>query len=549
VTSTPGAPDAGTRVRHRGSGTAAYAADAVVIGSGPNGLVAANLLADAGWDVLVLESAATPGGGVRTAELTAPGFRNDLCSAFYPFATAATPLARLGLAEHGLRWEHAPAVLAHVAPDLPAAVLSRDPARTAESVDRFAPGDGQRWLDLYREWQRVGADLLHAMFTPFPPVRAAGMLVRRAGPAGALRLARRFVLPVARLGAEEFAGDGARLLLAGCALHTDVGTADAASGGYGWLLAMLGQQYGFPVPRGGAQALTGALLHRLRGRGGEVRCGAHMERIVVGHGRALGVGTRDGHWYRARRAVVADVAAAALYLDLVPPDALPERLLADAQRIRMDAATVKVDWALSGPVPWRDPAVAGAGTVHLGADLAGLHRYAADLAAGAVPEDPFMICGQMSTADPSRSPAGTESLWAYTHVPHRPSWPDGAVDEVAARMQAQLERYAPGFGGTVLARHVAGPADLEAENPNLIGGALGGGTAAVHQQLFLRPVPGLGRADTPIDRLYLASASAHPGPGVHGGPGANAARAALARDRFGAAYAAAVRAANRMLYR
>ncbi|GIH16474.1 phytoene desaturase family protein [Rugosimonospora africana] len=522
--------------------------DAVVIGSGPNGLVAANLLADAGWDVLVLESAATEGGGVRTAELTAPGFRNDVCSAFYPFATGPSPIARLGLAEHGLRWEHAPAVLAHVCADRPAAVLSRDPTRTAESVDRFAAGDGQRWLDLYRDWQRVAADVLRVMFTPFPPVRAAGALVRRTGTARALRLARRFVLPVGQLGAEEFTGDGARLLLAGCALHTDVGPADAAGGGYGWLLAMLGQQYGFPVPRGGAQALTAALVHRLRGRGGEVHCGAHAERIVVGHGRALGVGTRDGHWYRARRAVLADVAAGALYLDLVPPDALPDRLLADAHRIRMDAATVKVDWALSGPVPWRDPAVASAGTVHLGADLAGLHRYAADLGAGSVPEEPFMICGQLSTCDPSRSPAGTESLWTYTHVPHRESWPASAVNDVVARMEAQLERYAPGFGGTVLARHVAGPEDLEAENPNLVGGALGGGTAAVSQQLFLRPVPGLGRADTPVDRLYLASASAHPGPGVHGGPGANAARAALARDRFGAVYAAAIRAANRLAY-
>ncbi|HEY2673654.1 MAG TPA: NAD(P)/FAD-dependent oxidoreductase [Rugosimonospora sp.] len=523
-------------------------ADAVVIGSGPNGLVAANLLADAGWDVLVLESAGTPGGGVRTAELTAPGFRNDVCSAFYPFADGPAPLARLGLADHGLRWEHAPAVLAHVAPDQPVAVLSRDATRTAESVERFAAGDGQRWLEEYGDWQRVAADLLRVMFTPFPPVRAAGALVRRVGTAQALRLARRFMLPVTRLGAEQFAGEGARLLLAGCALHTDVGPADAASGGYGWLLAMLGQQYGFPVPRGGAQALTDALVHRLRGRGGDVVCGAHAERIVVGHGRALGVGTGDGHWYRARRAVLADVAAGSLFLDLVPPEALPARLLADARRIQWDAATVKMDWALSRPVPWRDPAVAGAGTVHLGVDLAGLHRYAASIQAGSVPEEPFMICGQMSTCDPSRSPAGTESLWAYTHLPRRESWSRGAVEEVAGRMQAQIERYAPGFGDTVLARHVAGPGDLEAENPNLVGGALGGGTAAVSQQLFLRPVPGLGRADTPVDRLYLASAAAHPGPGVHGGPGANAARAALARDRFGGAYAATIRAANRLVY-
>ncbi|GAA5201680.1 NAD(P)/FAD-dependent oxidoreductase [Rugosimonospora acidiphila] len=523
-------------------------ADAVVIGSGPNGLVAANLLADAGWDVLVLEAAATPGGGARTAELTAPGFRNDLCSAFYPLTNGPAPLAGLGLTEYGLSWEHAPAVLAHVAPDLPAAVLFRDAERTAESVERFAAGDGRRWLEFYRSWLPVSDELLRVMFTPFPPVRPMAALLRRAGVARALRLARSFTLPVARLGAEEFSGQGARLLLAGCALHTDVGPSDAASGGYGWLLTMLGQQYGFPVPRGGAGALTDALVARLRGRGGAVLCGETAERIVVGHGRALGVGTAGGHWYRARRAVLADVGAAALYLDLVPADALPERLREDLRRMVMDGATVKVDWALSRPVPWSDPEVSGAGTVHLGADLPGMHRYAASLASGSVPEEPFMICGQMTTCDPSRSPAGTESLWAYTHLPQRPEWPRTAVEDVAARMEAQLERYAPGFGASVLARHVAGPAELEAENPNLVGGALGGGTAAVFQQLVLRPVPGLGRADTPVDRLYLASAAAHPGPGVHGGPGANAARAALARDRLGGGYAATVRAANRLVY-
>jgi phytoene dehydrogenase-like protein len=521
----------------------------VVIGSGPNGLVAANLLADAGWDVVVLEAAGTPGGAVRTAELTAPGFRNDVYSAFYPFAAdPATPIARLNLAEHGLRWEHAPAVLAHVAPGLPAAVLSRDATATAASVERFAAGDGQRWLDGYQDWLRIAGPLIRAMFAPFPPVRPAVALLRRAGTAQALRLARRFVLSAEQLAAEEFAGEGARLLLAGCALHTDLGPTDALGGGLGWLLAMLGQQHGFPVPRGGAGALTDALVSRLRSRGGEVICGARAERVVVGRGRALGVGTGDGRWYRARRAVLADVAAGALYLDLVPAASVPDRLRDDLRRMRMDGSTVKVDWALSRPVPWRDPAVAGAGTVHVGGDMVGLIRYAASLSAGSVPEEPFMICGQMTTSDPSRSPAGTEALWAYTHLPWRPSWPDGTVAEVVAGMQAQIERHAPGFGEAVLARQVAGPGDLAAGNPNLVGGALGGGTAAVSQQLFLRPVPGLGRADTPIDRLYLASSAAHPGAGVHGGPGANAARAALARDRFGGAYATAIRAANRRVY-
>ena len=248
--------------------------------------------------------------------------------------------------------------------------------------------------------------------------------------------------------------------------------------------------------------------------------------------------------------MLADVPAPALFLDLVGAAALPSRLVEDLAHFRWDGATVKVDWALSAPLPWKNPVAAGAGTLHLGADLNGLTRYAAALARDRVPRHPFLLLGQMTTADPSRSPAGTESLWAYTHLPHRPTW---AADEITAhvgRIEGVLEEHAPGFGKLIRARHVAGPADLEAKNSNLVGGAVGGGTAAAYQQLFMRPVPGLGRSDTPIDRLYLASASAHPGGGVHGGPGANAARAALARDRMitGAMYAAAVAAAHRTIY-
>jgi phytoene dehydrogenase-like protein len=195
--------------------------------------------------------------------------------------------------------------------------------------------------------------------------------------------------------------------------------------------------------------------------------------------------------------------------------------------------------------------VAGSGVVHLGADLNGLTRYAAHLATGEPPPDPFLLMGQLTTTDASRSPAGTESAWAYTHLPRRARW---SADEIAAhvaRMEAVVERHAPGFGRLVVGRNVFSPADLERENPSLVGGALGGGTAAASQQLFLRPIPGLGRADTPVERLFLASASAHPGGGVHGGPGANAARAALARDRAltGGLYQAAIGAAHRAVYR
>jgi phytoene dehydrogenase-like protein len=369
--------------------------------------------------------------------------------------------------------------------------------------------------------------------------------------AGALRLARRLVLPVRKLGAEMFAGEGGPLLMAGCALHTDLAPEEAGSGVYGWLLAMLGQEVGWPVPVGGARRITDALVARLRAKGGRIVYDARATRVPVAHGRALGVVTADGRAWRARRAVVADVPAPALYLDLVGGAALPPRLVEDLAHFRWDGSTLKVDWALSGPVPWKQESAAGAGTVHLGVDMDGLTGYAAALATGLIPREPFLLVGQMTVAEPSHSPPGTESLWAYTHLPFRRTWVAQDVAEHAERMEEVLERHAPGFRRLIVGRHVAGPADLERENPSLVGGALGGGTAAAYQQLFLRPVPGLARADTPVDRLYLASSSAHPGGGVHGAPGANAARAALARDRTltGGLYAALISAAHRTVYR
>ena len=527
------------------------AADAIVIGAGHNGLVAANLLADAGWDVLVVEATPAPGGAVRSGEITAPGYLNDLFSSFHPLGFASPVLRNLRLDEHGLRWQHAPDVLAHVLGDGRAAVLNRDPATTAASLEQFAPGDGDRWLAAYEQWRGLSSRLLGALFAPFPPVRRGLSLLRHLGTAGALRLARRMVLPCRQLGEELFHGEGGPLLMAGCALHTDLSPEQAGSAVYGWLLAMLGQEIGWPVPVGGAQRITDALVARLLSRGGRIVYSAAVDRVLVARGRAVGVRSRDGALRRARRAVIADVPAPALYLDLLGESWLPPRLVEDLAHFRWDGSTVKVDWALSAPMPWRNAGVAGAGTVHVGADLDALTRYAAALACDEVPPDPFLVVGQMTTADPTRSPPGTETLWAYTHLPFRRHWTATEIAAHVARMEAVLAEHAPGFGRLVLGRHVAGPGDLQDEDPSLVGGALGGGTSAPYQQLFLRPIPGLGRADTPVDRLYLASSSLHPGGGVHGGPGANAARAALARDRAvaGSVYAAAVSAAHRAIYR
>ena len=516
--------------------------DAIVIGAGQNGLVAANVLADAGWDVLVLEANDSPGGAVRTAEVTAPGFKNDLFSAFYPLAAASPPLRRLQLERHGLEWSRAPLVLAHPTPDGPTAVLSTDLEETVASLDRFTKGDGDGWRHLYDLWQRVGDELIEALLSPFPPVVGGAKLAAALGPRRALPFARLALMTVRRLAEEEFTGDGGGALLGGCALHTDLSPESTGGGLFGWVLGGLAQELGFPVPVGGAQSLIDALIGRLEARGGRVQCGVRVSGVEIEGRRAVGVRTADGDVIGAQRAVLADVGAPALYTQLVEPKHLPNRILEDIRRFEYGSGTVKVDWALSEPIPWVDPEVNRAGTVHVADSLDDLSDMSSQIARHLVPDNPFLVIGQMTTADPTRSPAGTESAWAYAHVPREVAgdaggegitgrWDDHDTERFVARMEDRIEVMAPGFRDRILARHVLTPVDMEAANPNLVGGEINGGTAQLHQQLVFRPVPGLGRAETPVDRLYLASASAHPGGGVHGACGANAAKAALGRER------------------
>jgi phytoene dehydrogenase-like protein len=517
--------------------------DAVVIGSGPNGLVAANVLADEGWTVLVLEAQAEPGGAVRSAELTQPGFVHDLMSAFYPLAAASPALRVLDLEAHGLRWRHTPLVVAHPLRDGSCVALSRDLDETAAFLDADAPGDGDAWRRLYDLWRRAGPAFTDALFGPFPPVLPAARLAAALGPAGLLRFARFGLLPVRRLAAEEFRGPGAANLLAGNALHSDLTPDSAASGLFGWLLLAIGQQLGWPVPEGGAGRLSGALVRRLEARGGRVACRSRVSRIVVRHGRAVGVVTDDGREVGARRAVLADVGAPRLYLELVGAEHLPPRLLADLRRFQYDHATVKVDWALDGPLPWAAEPARRAGTVHVAEGMDALTVHASELARDLVPNRPFLLLGQYASGDPTRAPAGKETAWAYTHVPQRVrgdaggrltgAWSPGETEAFVERMEDQIEALAPGFRGLVRARHVLSPRALEERDENLVGGAVNGGTAQLHQLLVFRPTPGLGRAETPVRGLYLASASAHPSGGTHGACGANAARAALARHRAG----------------
>jgi phytoene dehydrogenase-like protein len=499
--------------------------DAVVIGAGPNGLVAANLLADAGWSVEVLEEQDRPGGAVKSGEHVEPGFVNDAFSSFYPL-TAASPVMRgLELDRHGLRWSHGPLVLAHPAADGTCAVLSRDLDETAASLDGFAAGDGDAWRALFRRYRRIEEPFLDALTTPFPPVRAAlsmALRLRRELP----DFARFSLLPVRRMGDEHFRGDGGRRLLAGNALHADLLPESAFGGFFGWFLCCLGQSVGYPFPEGGAGRLTDALVRRLESKGGRVTCNAEVTEIVVRGGRAQGVRSRAGD-VSASKAVLADVHAVALYLELLAPEHVPARVLDRIRRMELDPATFKLDWTLDGPIPWAAAEARRAPVIHVAESVDELSVTASELARRLVPTDPFLVMGQYSMGDPSRQPDGKETAWAYTHLPQ-------GVDpgDLAERMEARIEALAPGFGALVRERHVWTPTALEEADRNLRGGALNGGTAQLHQQLVFRPVAGLGRPETPVKGLYLCSSSAHPGGGVHGGPGAIAARAALRKLRL-----------------
>jgi len=523
--------------------------DAIVIGAGPNGLVAANKLADAGWSVQVLEAQAEIGGAVRSNEALEPGYVHDHCSAFYPLAAASPAIRSLDLESHGLRWLHGPLVLAHPSGDGSCVVLSRDLDETCASLDSFAAGDGDAWRELYALWRKVSPAGLDFLVTPLPPLVPALRVLATLRPSRTLDVTRLALLSARRFGEEHFAGPGGRRLLAGNALHADLTPETAIGGFFGFVLCALGQDVGFPVPAGGAGKLSDALERRLRDKGGTIECNAPVAHVAVRRGRAVGVRTTDGREFSARRAVIAAVDAPQLYLRLLDRDDVPAAVLGDMRRFEWDWSTVKIDWTLDSPIPWAATETRRAPVVHVSDSVDALTAQSSQLRMGLVPEDPFLIFGQYSMIDASRQPQGKETAWAYTHVPQRVRgdaggritgrWDQPELEELAARCERAIERLAPGFGSLVRRRRVLGPGDLQQSDGNLVGGALNGGTAQLHQQLVFRPTSSFGRPQTPIRHLYLASASVHPGGGVHGGPGAIAARAAL-RDRQLARVAVAV---------
>jgi len=518
--------------------------DAVVIGAGPNGLVAANKLIDAGWSVLLLEAQPEVGGAVRSDREVHPDFVHDTFSAFYPLAAVSPTIKSFRLEDHGLVWRHAPAVLGHPLPDGDWAVLHRDRERTATGLEAQHAGDGDAWLRMCGEWDRVGPHVIGALLSPFPPVRHGLGALAALRKVGGLDYVKTLLTPVVELGRSRFGGVAPKALLAGNAAHADIPLDGPGSGLMGMLLCMMGQTVGFPVPEGGAGQFTQALARRFRAAGGEIRTSAEVTRIEVDGGRVVAVRTADGERCAVRRAVVADVFAPTLYTRLLDPVEVPARVVSALKTFDLDPGTVKVDWALSGPIPWLSPPEHAPGTVHIADSVAEITVAMSQVQAGAVPAEPFMLTGQMTSSDSTRSPIGTESFWAYTHVPQvvtsdagdgsvRGTWDRDDCERFADRMQNRLEALAPGFGSRVVARRVLGPRELEARDANLVGGAINGGTAQLHQQLVFRPLPGLGRSETPIRGLFLGSASAHPGGGVHGAPGSNAARAALFHARIG----------------
>jgi phytoene dehydrogenase-like protein len=500
--------------------------DSIVIGSGPNGLAAAITLARAGRSVLVLEAASHHGGAVHTEELTLPGFRHDTWSAVYPAAAASPVFERFELERHGLEWVHPRYAMAHPLPDGRAAALSRDVGETAATLDALHPGDGERWAAFTAPYLKRWDALRRTFLGGFPPIRGA-LGLTRLGYAGLLDFTRLVLMPASALGEDLFRSGGARAWLYGAAMHGDVPPTGAGSAVAAAYLNLMGHAVGWPSPRGGAGALADALVACLRAAGGEVRVDAAVERIDVAGGRARGVVLAGGERIAAPL-VIGDLTPRGLLR--LAGDALPERYAGALRRYRYGPSTLKVDWALAGPIPWTAPEARAAGTVHVGGDEVEVLRATAHTGAAELADPPFMLLGQQSLADETRAPAGQHTAWAYTHGPHEADW-EAQRDAHVERMEARIESFAPGFRALILARHVQSPADLGRRNANLVDGDVGGGSYTL-DQLVLRPVPSLAPYRTPVGGLYLGSASTFPGGAVHGVPGAAAARYALSGTRI-----------------
>jgi phytoene dehydrogenase-like protein len=468
--------------------------DAVIVGSGPNGLAAGILLARVGLRVLIREGAETPGGGARTEPLTLPGFAHDVCSAVHPLGLGSPFFRRLPLAKYGLEWIRPPSAVAHPLDDGTAVLLEHS---TTAMESQVGP-DGRVWQALMdpfvRHWQQLFADALGPLKVPRHPLLLARFgLVALPATTWLTRLL--------------FRGERAPALFGGIAAHATVRLRRPPSAAFGMILGLAGHAVGWPIPRGGSASITRALVAYFRSLGGELQTGARVDSLDE---------------LPPSRAVL---------LDLTPREILrlqgtelPPLYRAQLERFRYGLGTFKVDWALDAPIPWRAPQATSTATVHLGGSLDEMDRSREQEWAGRPADRPFVLVVQPTLFDPSRAPEGKHIGWAYCHLPN------ASTVDMTDRLEAQVERFAPGFRDRILARHVMGPADFERHNPNMVGGDLNGGEATLLQLFFrpaLRPIP----YATPNPRLFICSSSTPPGGGVHGMSGYWAARLAL-RRRF-----------------
>ncbi len=470
--------------------------DAIVIGSGPNGLSAAISLAKAGRSVLVREGSSTIGGSARSAELTLPGFTHDICSAVHALARVSPFLSSLPLADHGLELIDPPAPFAHPLENGRAIVAERSLETTADSLGE----DGQAYLRLMRpiveSWDRLVPEILAPAHFPRHPI-----LLAKFG-AQAIRCAD-------ALARSRFAGAAARAFFAGVCAHSCLPLKWTATSAFGLVLLASAHADGWPVARGGSQMLADALASLLKSLGGKIEVDSPVMTLAE---------------LPQARAVLCDVTPRQFLklAGLQLPDAYRQRLV----RYRYGPGAFKMDWALRGPIPWKNPGCARAGTIHLGASLEEIaaserSAWGGRETGGSAADRPYVLLVQPSLFDPTRAPAGKHTAWAYCHVPN------GSTRDRTDAIESQIERYAPGFRDRILARSVLNPAALERHNPNLVGGDVNGGSADIFQ-LFARPVAAINPYATPIPGVYLCSSSTPPGGGVHGMCGFFAAHAVMA---------------------
>lgn len=464
---------------------------ASVVGSGPNGLAAAVVLARAGLRVTVWEVAETPGGATRSARSLAPDAVTDLGSAVHPFGIASPLFSRLPLHRYGLEWLHPKVPMAHPLDGRPAALLERSLGETCRGLGR----DGRAWAAVHRSVVRTWDHIVPGVLGPLLRIPEHPVAMAAFGARG--------VWPAAALATAAFRDEPARALFAGSAAHGVLPLTRPLTASFGILFGAAGHATGWPVARGGSQAIADALVADLNEHDGIVLTGVQVSDLA--------------------QVCPADV----VLLDLTPrqvlaltEQALPRSYARALARWRYGSATYKIDYLLDGPVPWADERVQGAGTVHVGGTLGQLSAAEADVYAGRHPDRPFVLVAQQGAADPSRAPTGKQVLWAYAHTPH------GSPVPIGHRIDAQIERFAPGFRDRITARLETTPADLERMNANLVGGDIGGGAMDGLQQVF-RPVRKAVPYATGVPGMFLCSSSTPPGGGVHGMCGFHAARAAL----------------------